>query len=624
MAELDEIRVAIRAELSQFTSGLKQAEQQVKSSTSAMDASFSKLGATMGAVFGGYTLARFIQQSVAAYAEAEKAGIKLDSVLMSMGRSSEKLSGQLRELAQQIQGEGIIDDESILRGQAFLATFNTISDNVLPRATRAMADLAAMMGGDTRSAAMLLGRASAGMTEMLARYGIVLSEDVKKSGDFSKVLEEIEKKIGGMNKALGDSATGQLTQFKNMLNDIMEQVGGPLTFAIAEFAKDSSDNIKWWGDSVVEVFGFVIDTLDLIARLFKTVGQTIGAATAQAAAFAKLEFSEAAAIGKDWQDQLNAIWDPAKVTDRYTAYQEKLKSLASQGKGGKGISDEEAKAFARRAEFLKEEEELVKSNAAVWLKAQEERIRLDEEEELRLEDLAEQLRLLYEPFYANMKVMKDFDLLLEKGLITWEIWAEAAAKAHFDAADAAAQANEQMTDLMKNLLKATEGWGRDFTNTLVDAVMTGKASFSDLANAIIGDLLRIMTQALITDQIISMLGITKDAQGATTIAGGLLGAIMGRASGGQVHSSSAYLVGERGPELFTPDTAGVIHPSSLSSGQPSGGGITVNNTFQISTGVSQTVRAELQQQMPKITEQIRNSVADSRMRGGRFSAAFAQ
>lgn len=46
-----------------------------------------------------------------------------------------------------------------------------------------------------------------------------------------------------------------------------------------------------------------------------------------------------------------------------------------------------------------------------------------------------------------------------------------------------------------------------------------------------------------------------------------------RAAGGPVGSGGTYLVGERGPELFTPGTSGTITPNSALGG---GGGITVN------------------------------------------------
>jgi hypothetical protein len=53
-----------------------------------------------------------------------------------------------------------------------------------------------------------------------------------------------------------------------------------------------------------------------------------------------------------------------------------------------------------------------------------------------------------------------------------------------------------------------------------------------------------------------------------------------------------------------------------------GGGVTVNQNINISTGVAQTVRAEVLNLMPQIAESAKAAVADSRMRGGGYSKAL--
>lgn len=49
-----------------------------------------------------------------------------------------------------------------------------------------------------------------------------------------------------------------------------------------------------------------------------------------------------------------------------------------------------------------------------------------------------------------------------------------------------------------------------------------------------------------------------------------------RANGGPVAGGSTYLVGERGPELFTPNTSGAIIPNHALGGPAQGGNVTVN------------------------------------------------
>ena len=88
------------------------------------------------------------------------------------------------------------------------------------------------------------------------------------------------------------------------------------------------------------------------------------------------------------------------------------------------------------------------------------------------------------------------------------------------------------------------------------------------------------------------------------------------ASGGYAHGGRMALVGERGPELFMPRVGGTVIPND----QLGGGG--VNITLNFSTGVQSTVRAEVMGLMPVISENVKQAVAEARMRGGSFSAAM--
>ena len=88
-----------------------------------------------------------------------------------------------------------------------------------------------------------------------------------------------------------------------------------------------------------------------------------------------------------------------------------------------------------------------------------------------------------------------------------------------------------------------------------------------------------------------------------------------RERGGDVIGGRSYLVGENGPEMFTPRGTGTITPNGSS-----GGGIVQN--INISTGVAQTVRAEIMSLMPQIINAAKSAVADARMRGGSYASSM--
>ena len=99
--------------------------------------------------------------------------------------------------------------------------------------------------------------------------------------------------------------------------------------------------------------------------------------------------------------------------------------------------------------------------------------------------------------------------------------------------------------------------GGSIERALTRAVTTGKFGFEDLRRVALATLADIAANALRTN-IGSMQGSGGGLLGALAGAvGGLFGA-PGRATGGAVSGGRPYMVGERGPELFVPASAGRI------------------------------------------------------------------
>jgi hypothetical protein len=121
-----------------------------------------------------------------------------------------------------------------------------------------------------------------------------------------------------------------------------------------------------------------------------------------------------------------------------------------------------------------------------------------------------------------------------------------------------------------------------FANAMEDAAAFADRLSGNLAQAIIygqnfGTAVVNSLKAIAAEMLASGLrDLLLGAGGQGGILGGLIGSIFGgrRAMGGPVQPGKAYVVGERGPELFMPSAAGTIIPSGKSA---SGGGGTVIN-----------------------------------------------
>ena len=101
-----------------------------------------------------------------------------------------------------------------------------------------------------------------------------------------------------------------------------------------------------------------------------------------------------------------------------------------------------------------------------------------------------------------------------------------------------------------------------FADTLTDAILTGKFAFKDFANAVVADIARIIAKQLALLAVQKTLGF---------LGGGFLGGIGSVfggffADGGRPPINRPSIVGEKGAELFIPDTAGTIIPNNQLNG----------------------------------------------------------
>lgn len=176
----------------------------------------------------------------------------------------------------------------------------------------------------------------------------------------------------------------------------------------------------------------------------------------------------------------------------------------------------------------------------------------------------------------------------------------------------------ELSPEMKRLMDVSDMVGSSFETAFMSAIK-GTASMKDAFRAmavdIIAELYRIFVIKKITGFISDAISLFGGA------APGSSGSIFGgmKAIGGPVQAGNSYIVGERGPELFVPSRTGSIVSNDKMGG---GGGVVVQQTINVSTGVQQTVRNEIQTLLPQIAEASKAAVLDARRRGGSFANAF--
>ena len=195
--------------------------------------------------------------------------------------------------------------------------------------------------------------------------------------------------------------------------------------------------------------------------------------------------------------------------------------------------------------------------------------------------------------------------------------------------DAMSEQGKQIGDLavkIEQARKADEYWN-NVQSSLSDAMfdfITGTKGAKDALGELADALFQLSVRAL-TDQWAEKLGGLFKSAGSGSSASGesgggfwggvmnLFGSLFGgaRAGGGDVMASTAYLVGEQGPEMFVPSTAGRIVPAGRTAAMLAGGmgGFTQHNTFLLPRRVDN--RSQMQ-----VSQAAGNGAADAIRRNG--------
>ena len=123
------------------------------------------------------------------------------------------------------------------------------------------------------------------------------------------------------------------------------------------------------------------------------------------------------------------------------------------------------------------------------------------------------------------------------------------------------KAQHDLTNAAKQTLDAFDKMKTTIQGDIKDGIkglIKGTSTLGDLLNNVADRFLDLaLNQALFGNA------------GGETITGGLFKAIGFKAKGGPVRGGSSYVVGERGPELFTPGVSGNITPNNQMGGSTS-------------------------------------------------------
>jgi len=141
--------------------------------------------------------------------------------------------------------------------------------------------------------------------------------------------------------------------------------------------------------------------------------------------------------------------------------------------------------------------------------------------------------------------------------------------------------------------------GTSSLGNLTGQLISGKKSFEEWSKGVVAAIAKVLLK-------LAVLRIFGAGTFGAAFGIGVIGGAFAR--GGRPRVGRAALVGEKGPELFIPDTAGTVVPTSVFAGAGAGSGLTIINDMNFNiTGMDFGSRQAAQRLIRGINEEVKRS-----------------
>jgi len=421
----------LNAELKNNTKSTKQTEQAV----TGFGASMVKFNAIIGVAKEVYgQLSGVINASIAEYEEAERASMKLQLTLASLGKYTEQTQKEFEDFAGELQDTtGYSDDLALSLLGSAKAMGRT--DEEAKQMVATAADLAALTGKDLNEAFQGLQGTLKGQVRGLGEMGIQFKNMSKDAMESGEVIKKLNEQIGGTAKASLDSFSGSSRAAGAALADLQETLGGILveSFNLQGANQDLAETYKSLKrllienkdvfNAIGEAVGWLVDKIKILTAMIMSglVGafqQLIAVLSAIGGALAKL----GSLVGLVSEEKAQSLKDFANSMNEAAGV-----SFAAIGEGAKelvGLTEQTKKATAAGKDFAKARDEMnkkAKERGPVAVGLTDEQLKFIEElkkknmemssqiaqaDMLHQDRIQEQLRLQKEILSAKLKELK--------------------------------------------------------------------------------------------------------------------------------------------------------------------------------------------------------------------------
>ena len=588
------------------------------------------VGLKVAALTVGFAALTFaVRGMVGTISRAEQQFLKLEAILKATGSAAGLTLEEIEDLAREIGVNTLASTQKVRDAAGILLTFKSISGDTFKTALRLTQDLAEVGFGDVKQGAIQLGKALeepiVGLGA-LRRVGVSFTESQK---EVIKVLAMTGRKAEAQDiilKALNDQVGNSGKKAAEGLAGAIDSVVEKFTMFIEE-SKTGRIIVDGLTASLNALAGFFGDFEKSVERL-NTENKLVEFIEDTKKKIEELDAGNNFIMGLDEVDHVSD--EVNRLMGEVAKAEEKLANMRKEHAKKKKIADEGLK---KRQEAEKKELTDIEKVAEKTLNKQilqQERLRENVAKTTKELRVLTEARKLEDALRAKLgdspMAQKEINRLVQENMTNLESQIELTMK--FEKVQLAVKSTVQILqtefdNLSKNLAKAfvtgqTEGLkfknilqslGQQLVKTILDLVIFNQLKAGvEIIGGKVGN--------AVLNRIFGG-GAGSGATGEVTSDAGF------RSTGGAMSAGMPKIVGERGPELFVPNQAGRVIPSSLTPNAMGGGSIVVNQSLNFATGIQNTVRAEIISMMPQIQNQTVSAVAEARMRGGKFAKAFS-
>ncbi len=612
MSALGKLVVSLSANIAEFTSAMEKAAYISNKRLEQISGAAKVAGAAMGtALISGATamafeMRRFIDAADEAGKAAQRVGIAVESLQALQyaadlsGLSAEGLQGALVKLA-----KGAAE-----ANPAFAAMGISVNDAFgnLKTADVLLAEVAGKFaqyrdGAEkTALATELFGKAGAEMIPMLNSGAEGLAE-------MAREAESLGLIFGGDVAKNAEAFNDNLTRMAKVKDGIVARITGQMLPALKGFSErmiEAAKNTSLWEGvawGLVTTMRVLASAGSIVYGIFDVLTDGIASFLKAAIAVADGRIKDAwMELSKGGTDMVQSVRD---TVDRTMALWQDgtAKAEKAANRSGGGLAAPIVKAAKNAKEADDELAKLIDKQQKYWEKLRGEGENVRQSVRTPAEVFAEDVKRLQELrdadvidqetyFRASLEAQERFNAegeavrksvmtpketlqdrlqylqsLRDEGRITEETYGRAGVQAinqYEDAVKSLQNTQKQNIPLLEEIRDLTLGYSKSAADAFVQFAITGKNSFSDMVSSILQDIAKLLVYKTITKPLFDVIGSGIDSYISGT-----------RANGGPVLGGRSYLVGERGPELFMPNTSGAIVPNGAMGG--SGAQVIVNN-----------------------------------------------